>query len=275
MNKKFLPYIFSVISILSVSNLSGQPKLHHSFEIKDGNFFYDGKSTQIQSGEMHYARVPEQYWKHRLEMIKAMGLNTVATYVFWNYHETSPGVWDFTTGNRNIRAFIKTAAEVGLMVILRPGPYACAEWEFGGYPWWLQKEKELVIRSNNKAFLDSCNTYISKLITEVKDLQITNGGPIIMIQAENEFGSYVAQRKDIPLAEHKKYSLAIKNQLIAAGVTVPLFTSDGSWLFQGGTIEGAMPTANGEDDVTKLKKIVNQFNGERGHIWLLNFIPVG
>lgn len=261
---------FLIILLLS-SNANAQQK--HSFEIKDGSFLYDGKPTQIQSGEMHYARVPEQYWKHRLEMIKAMGLNTVATYVFWNYHETAPGVWDFSTGNHNIRAFIKTAAEVGLMVILRPGPYACAEWEFGGYPWWLQKNKELVIRANNKPFLDSCNNYISKLITEIKDLQITNGGPIIMIQAENEFGSYVAQRKDIPLAEHKKYSLSIKNQLLAAGVTVPLFTSDGSWLFQGGTIEGAMPTANGEDDVVKLKKIVNQFFGGKGPYMVAEFYP--
>ncbi len=121
-----------------------------------------------------------------------------------------------------------------------------------------------MIRTNNQPFLDSCNTYITKLIAEVKDLQITNGGPVIMIQAENEFGSYVAQRKDIPLKEHKAYSLAIKNQLLKAGVTVPLFTSDGSWLFEGGTIEGATPTANGEDDIANLKKVVNQYNGNKG-----------
>jgi len=245
----------------------------HSFEIKDGHFLYDGKPTKIYSGEMHYARVPREYWKQRLQMVKAMGLNTVATYIFWNYHETAPGVWDFKTGNRNLREFIKAAAAEGLMVILRPGPYACAEWEFGGYPWWLQKNKDLVIRTNNKPFLDSCNTYISHLITEVKDLQITNGGPVIMIQAENEFGSYVAQRKDIPLSEHKAYSHAIKNQLLKAGVTVPLFTSDGSWLFEGGTIEGATPTANGEDDVANLKKVVNQYNGNKGPYMVAEFYP--
>ena len=131
---------------------------------------YDGKPVQIHSGEMHYARIPHEYWRQRLQMIKAMGLNTVATYVFWNFHETAPGVWDFTTGNHNIKEFIKLAGDEGLMVILRPGPYACAEWEFGGYPWWLAKNKELVIRTNNKPFLDSCNMYISKLISEVKDL---------------------------------------------------------------------------------------------------------
>jgi beta-galactosidase len=222
---------------------------------------------------MHYSRIPHEYWKQRLQMIKAMGLNTVATYVFWNYHETAPGVWDFTTGNRNIREFIKLAGDEGLMVILRPGPYACAEWEFGGYPWWLVKNKELVIRTNNKPFLDSCNVYISKLIDQVRDLQVTKGGPVILVQAENEFGSYVAQRKDIPMEEHKKYSYAIKDQLLKAGVEVPLFTSDGSWLFEGGFIEGAMPTANGEDNIENLKKIVNQYNGGKGPYMVAEFYP--
>ncbi len=245
----------------------------HTFAISDGEFRYDGKAIKIYSGEMHYARIPHQYWKQRLKMIKAMGLNTVATYVFWNFHETAPGVWDFSTGNRNIREFIQLAGEEGLMVILRPGPYACAEWEFGGYPWWLVKNKELVIRTNNIPFLDSCNVYISKLIGEVKDLQITKGGPVIMVQAENEFGSYVAQRKDIPIEEHKIYSHAIKEQLIKAGVDVPLFTSDGSWLFEGGFIEGAMPTANGEDNIENLKKVVNQYNNGKGPYMVAEFYP--
>jgi len=254
-----------------ITSASAQQK--HSFAISDGEFIYDGKPIKIYSGEMHYARIPHEYWKHRLQMIKAMGLNTVATYVFWNYHETAPGVWDFETGNRNIREFIKLAGDAGLMVILRPGPYACAEWEFGGYPWWLQKNKDLVIRTNNKPFLDSCNVYITQLVNQVKDLQITNGGPVIMIQAENEFGSYVAQRKDIPLTEHKTYSHAIKNQLLKAGVDVPLFTSDGSWLFEGGTIEGAMPTANGEDNIENLKKVVNQYNNGKGPYMVAEFYP--
>lgn len=245
----------------------------HSFAISEGEFKYDGKPIKIHSGEMHYARIPHEYWKQRLQMIKAMGLNTVATYVFWNYHETAPGVWDFKTGNRNIREFLKLAKEEGLMVILRPGPYACAEWEFGGYPWWLVKNKDLVIRTNNKPFLDSCALYINKLIGEVKDLQITQGGPVIMIQAENEFGSYVAQRKDIPLEEHKKYSYAIKDQLLKAGVEVPLFTSDGSWLFEGGFIEDALPTANGEDNIENLKKIVNHYNGGKGPYMVAEFYP--
>ncbi len=267
--KRAILSIFLVSFILSF--VDAQSK--HTFSISDGEFMYDGKPTKIYSGEMHYARIPHEYWRQRLQMIKAMGLNTVATYVFWNFHETASGVWDFTSSDHNIREFIKLAGEEGLMVILRPGPYACAEWEFGGYPWWLQKNQDLVIRTNNKPFLDSCNVYISKLVEHVKDLQVTKGGPVIMIQAENEFGSYVTQRKDIPLAEHKKYSLAIRDQLLKAGVEVPLFTSDGSSLFEGGTIEGAMPTANGEDDVDNLKNVVNQYHGNKGPYMVAEFYP--
>ena len=262
--------ILSVLLLISAISFAQQK---HRFQIKEGNFFYDDKPVQIHSGEMHFARVPKAYWRHRLQMIKSMGLNTVCTYVFWNYHETAAGVWDFKTESRDIAAFIKLAAEEGLMVILRPGPYACAEWEFGGYPWWLQKEKSLVIRGNNPSFLDSCKTYINQLATQVKNLQITHGGPIIMVQAENEFGSYVAQRKDIPLQDHKAYSAAIKKQLMEAGFDVPFFTSDGSSLFNGGTIAGALPTANGEDNIENLKKVVNEYHNGAGPYMVAEFYP--
>lgn len=263
--------LFPLFLLILATNTFAQKR--HTFEIKGGNFLYDGKPIQIHSGEMHFARVPKAYWRQRLQMMKAMGLNTVATYVFWNYQETSPGVWDFKTGNKDIAEFIKTAQEVGLMVILRPGPYACAEWEFGGYPWWLQKEKSLVIRSYNQPFLDSCRNYINHLAAEVKDLQITHGGPIIMVQVENEFGSYVAQRKDIPLEEHKKYINAIKQELIEAGFDVPLFTSDGSSLFNGGAVAGALPAANGEDNIENLKKVVNQYHNGEGPYMVAEFYP--
>lgn len=245
----------------------------HTFEIKDGNFVYDGKPTPIYSGEMHFARVPAPYWRHRLKMMKAMGLNAVATYVFWNFHEVAPGKWDWTTDEHNIRQFVKTAQEEGLMVILRPGPYCCAEWEYGGYPWWLQQTNGLVIRANNKLFLDSCRVYINELAGQLRDLQVTHGGPIVMVQAENEFGSYVAQRQDIPLEEHKKYSAAIRQELIDAGFDIPMFTSDGSWLFNGGSIEGALPTANGEGSVETLKKVVDEYHGGVGPYMVAEFYP--
>jgi len=266
--KKF--FLFVLMSIIFQSSFAQQK---HTFEIKGGNFLYDGKPIQIHSGEMHFARVPKAYWRQRLQMMKAMGLNTVATYVFWNYHETAPGFWDFKTDSRNLAEFIKTAQHEGLMVILRPGPYACAEWEFGGYPWWLQKEKSLVIRSYNQPFLDSCKTYINHLAAQVKDLQITHGGPIIMVQVENEFGSYVAQRKDIPLEEHKKYITAIKQELTDAGFDVPFFTSDGSSLFNGGNIAGALPAANGEDNIDTLKKAVNEYHNGEGPYMVAEFYP--
>lgn len=222
---------------------------------------------------MHFARVPKEYWRHRLQMLKAMGLNAVATYVFWNYHNPAPGIWDFKTGNHDIAEFIRTAQQEGMMVILRPGPYACAEWEFGGYPWWLQKNKDLVIRAYNQPFLDSCKVYINKLAEQVKGLQVTKGGPVIMIQAENEFGSYVSQRKDIPIEEHKKYNQAILQLLKEAGFDVPFFTSDGSWLFEGGSLPGVLPTANGEGDVANLKKAVNQYHNNEGPYMVAEYYP--
>ena len=248
-------------------------KAKHTFEIKDGNFVYDGKAIQIHSGEMHYSRVPAPYWHHRLKMMKAMGLNAVATYVFWNNHEVAPGKWDWTTGSRNIRAFLKAASDEGMMVILRPGPYACGEWEFGGYPWWLQKVKGMEIRTYNQPFLDSCRVYIKELAAQVADYQITKGGPIVMVQAENEFGSYVEQRPDVSLEMHRKYSGAIKDMLIEAGFNIPMFTSDGSWLFEGGVIDGALPTANGEDDVENLRNTVNQYHGGVGPYMVAEFYP--
>ena len=259
--------------LLLVASLSAQAQKKHTFAIKDGQFLYDGKATQIHSGEMHYARVPREYWRHRLKMMKAMGLNTVATYVFWNYHNTAPGVWDFKTDNRNLAEYLKTAQEEGLFVILRPGPYACAEWEFGGYPWWLQKNKNLVIRANNQPFLDSCKVYINKLAQQVKGLQVSKGGPIIMTQVENEFGSYVSQRKDIPLEEHRKYNAAIKKLLVEAGFEGPFFTSDAATLFEGGATAGALPTANGEGNVENLKKAVNQYNGNKGPYMVAEYYP--
>ncbi|MBS7256068.1 glycoside hydrolase family 35 protein [Flavobacterium branchiicola] len=268
MKKALYTILFSISVLLTTTAQQKQ-----TFAISDGNFLLNGKPIQIHSGEMHYSRIPQQYWRHRLQMMKAMGLNAVATYVFWNYHEVAPGVWDFKTGNKNLAEYIKTAQEEGLFVILRPGPYVCAEWEFGGYPWFLQNVPNMVIRGNNPEYLAATKAYFTELYKQVASLQITKGGPIIMVQGENEFGSYVSQRKDIPLEEHKKYSAAVFQQLKDVGFEVPFFTSDGSWLFEGGALPGALPTANGEDDVEKLKKVVNQFNNGKGPYMVAEFYP--
>lgn len=256
-----------LLSLFSMNSMS-QEKI--PFEIRDGHFYRHGKEIPILSGEMHYARIPHQYWRHRLQMMKGMGLNTVATYVFWNLHEVEPGKWDFS-GDKNLAEYIRIAGEEGMMVILRPGPYVCAEWEFGGYPWWLQNIPGMEIRRDNVEFLKHTKTYINRLYEEVGDLQCTKGGPIIMVQCENEFGSYVSQRKDIPLEEHRSYNAKIKAQLADAGFNVPLFTSDGSWLFEGGSTAGALPTANGESDIANLKKVVNQYHDGKGPYMVAEF----
>ena len=265
-------HMLTLLFLLSASVVYPQQK-NNTFEITGGKFIHNGKPIHIRSGEMHYARIPHEYWRHRLKMLRAMGLNAVATYVFWNYHHPAPGRWDFTSGNKNIKEFIRIAGEEGLLVILRPGPYACAEWEFGGYPWWLQQNPGLVIRANNKPFLDSCRNYIQKLAGEVRDLQISRGGPVVMVQVENEFGSYVAQRKDIPLAEHRAYNRAIYEILKSSGLDGPFFTSDGSWLFEGGSIEGVLPTANGEGNVENLKKEVDKYHHNQGPYMVAEYYP--
>lgn len=269
---KVLFFIISIFAITANTSFA-QQKPVHTFEIKNSEFVYDGEPIKIHSGEMHYARIPRPYWRQRLKMVKAMGLNAVATYVFWNYHHPSPGVWDFKSGNKDLREYVKIAEEEGLFVILRPGPYVCAEWEFGGYPWWLQKNPDLKIRTLNQPFLDSCRDYLSHLATQVKDLQVTNGGPIIMVQAENEFGSYVVQRKDIPLEVHKKYNAAFIGMLKDVGFNVPFFTSDGTWLFEGGAVKGILPTGNGENNVTNLKKVVNEYHDGVGPYLVAEFYP--
>lgn len=268
MKFKNIFYILFSLSVLFPSDGIAQDK--HTFEIKEGNFVYDGKVIQIRSGEMHYSRIPHQYWRHRMQMLKALGLNCVATYVFWNYHETSPGQWDFK-GDKNLAEYIKIAGEEGLHVILRPGPYACAEWEFGGYPWWLQNIEGLELRKDNDKFLAYTQKYIERLYQEVGHLQISEGGPIIMIQVENEFGSYVSQREDIPLEKHRAYNAKIKQQLEKAGFDGPFFTSDGTWLFEGGSIKGALPTANGEDNIANLKKAVDKYHNNQGPYMVAEF----
>lgn len=267
MQKKITFWLFLLLLVPLLANAQ-----KNTFEIKDGHFYRNGKVTPILSGEMHYTRIPHLYWRHRIQMMKAMGLNAVATYVFWNAHEPEPGQWDFT-GDKNLAEYIRIAGEEGMMVILRPGPYVCAEWEFGGYPYWLQNIKGMEIRRDNPEFLKYTKMYIDRLYKEVKNLLCTNGGPIVMVQCENEFGSYVEQRNDIPLEEHRAYNAKIKKQLADAGFNVPLFTSDGSWLFEGGVTPGALPTANGESDIANLKKVVNQYHDGKGPYMVAEFYP--
>jgi len=154
----------------------GLPAVHarSTFAIGDSDFLLDGKAFQIKAGEMHPGRIPHQYWADRLKMMHAMGLNTVSIYVFWNQHEPREGQFHFT-GDADIAQFVRLAQKEGLWVILRPGPYCCAEWEFGGYPWWLLKEHDLKVRSQDPRFLAAAETYLKKLGEQLAPLQITHG----------------------------------------------------------------------------------------------------
>jgi beta-galactosidase len=159
--------------------------------VEGKNILLDGKPFKILSGELHYARIPREYWPARLRMARAMGLNTIATYVFWNVHEPKPGVYDFA-GNNDLAAFIRAAQQEGLYVMLRSGPYACAEWDLGGLPPWLMAtpESARALRTRDPLFMEPVARWVHRLAAEVGPLQYGNGGPIIITQIENEYGNY-------------------------------------------------------------------------------------
>lgn len=189
----------------------------HTFGWNDSDFLLDGKRFLIRSGEMHHERIPVPYWRHRLKMAKAMGLNTVCAYLFWNHIEPEPGKWSFK-GQSDVAAYCKIAHEEGLKVILRPGPYSCAEWEFGGFPYWLLKHEGIQLRTRDPYYLSAVKRYLTAVGKQLAPLQWTRGGPIIMVQVENEYGSY---------GSDKEYIGILAKNLREAGFEVPLFTCDG------------------------------------------------
>jgi beta-galactosidase len=212
-----------VVLSLSFTALSGQavlaqPATGHSFAVQEDHFALDGKPFRIISGEMHYPRVPRAEWRQRFKMARAMGLNTITTYVFWNEHETKPGVYDFS-GQNDVAEFIREAQQEGLYVILRPGPYVCAEWEWGGYPSWLLKQKGIVVRSSDPKFMTPVASWMKRLGQELAPLQIGNGGPIIAVQVENEYGSF---------GDDHAYMEQVHHLIEASGFTKSLlYTADG------------------------------------------------
>jgi beta-galactosidase len=208
-----------------------------SFAVKGDHFELDGKPFQVIAGEVHYERVPRAYWRNRLEMAKAMGLNTIATYVFWNVHEPKPGVYDFTD-NYDLAAFLKLAQEEHLYVLLRAGPYSCAEWEFGGFPAWLLNDPQMstALRANDPAFLIPVERWMKRLGEEVGSFQIENGGPIIATQIENEYGNF---------SNDHAYMERMRDIFIAAGFNKSLlYTVDPSKALANGEIDGIYSGVN-------------------------------
>lgn len=204
----------------------------HTFALAGDDFLLDGKPFQIISGEMHPARIPDAYWRQRIRMAKAMGCNTVAVYVFWNYHETAEGRFDFTTGSHDIARFMRICQEEGLWVLLRPGPYVCAEWDFGGLPPYLLRIPDLKVRCLDTRYMAAAERYIRALARVVKPLQASEGGPILMVQIENEYGSY---------GNDRNYLERLRQVWQEAGIHMPFYTADGATttMLEAGTLPGA------------------------------------
>ena len=229
------PKIFSIFAaaVLLAANLSAQTPTH-TFAVGTNDFLLDGQRLQIRCGEIHAARVPKEYWRHRLQLAKAMGLNTVCAYLFWNLHEPKPGeyVW---TGQADDAEFCRIAQEEGLWVILRPGPYACAEWEMGGTPWWLLQTDGVKLRTSDPRYLEPAKAYLQEVGRVLAPLQITRGGPIIMTQVENEYGFY---------GKDTQYVEALRKALVDAGFNVPLFQCNPQSVMKNGLLTNLYQAAN-------------------------------
>jgi len=253
--------LFLLLSVLVSQLASGQAK--HRFELGDSAFLLDGRPFQIISGEIHYPRVPREAWRHRMKMARAMGLNTIGTYVFWNLHEPEKGKFDFS-GNNDIAEFVRIAAEEKLWVILRPSPYVCAEWEYGGYPYWLQNIKGLTVRSKDSAYLREYRKYIRAVGAQLAPLQVNRGGNILMVQVENEYGSY---------GSDKEY-LEINRQLfVEAGFDGLLYTCDPASDLVKGMHPSLLPAVNGLDKPSAVKKLIRENHNGKGPFFIAEWYP--
>lgn len=230
MKRTKLTLLFSFLFAAFMFCLPASAQKKGTFEAGEGSFLLNGKPFVVKAAEIHYPRIPKEYWDHRIKMCKAIGMNTVCIYIFWNIHEQKEGEFDFS-GNNDIAAFCRLAQKNGMYVIVRPGPYVCAEWEMGGLPWWLLKKKDIRLREQDPYFMERVKIFEEKVGEQLAPLTIQNGGPIIMVQVENEYGSY---------GEDKPYVSAIRDIVRASGFDkVALFQCDWSSNF----------TKNGLDDL--------------------------
>ncbi len=241
-----------------------------TFSLGEKEFLLDGKPLQIISGEMHPARIPREYWRHRIQMAKAMGCNTIAAYLFWNHFETRRGVFDFSTENRNIAEFVRICQEEGMWVLLRPGPYVCAEWDFGGLPTYLLSIPDIKIRCLDPRYMAAVSGYIKNLAKEIAPLQCTKGGPVLMIQIENEYGSF---------GNDRAYMEELRSLWKKNGITVPFFTADGPtpYMLEAGSLPGAaigLDSGSNEKDFQQAAKQndkVPVFSSETYPGWLTHW----
>jgi beta-galactosidase len=254
---------FLFLMFVLVSHTAWTQTGKHTFALGDSTFLLDGKPFLMISGELHYPRIPKEAWRHRMRMAKAMGLNTIGTYVFWNVHEPEKGKYDFS-GNNDIAAFVKIAQEEGLWVVLRPSPYVCAEWEFGGYPYWLQKEEGLIVRSLEPKFITAYRKYIHEVAKQLAPLQVNHGGNILMVQVENEYGFY---------SNDKAYLEENKRLFIEAGFDGLLYTCDPAPKVKDGHIPGLLPAVNGLDNPKEVKELVREYHQGKGPFYIAEWYP--
>ncbi len=242
----------------------------HTFALGGHEFLLDGKPFRIISGELHPARIPREYWRHRIRMVRALGCNTVAVYIFWNYHEQEPGRFDFTTENRDIAGFLRIVQEEGMYVLLRPGPYVCAEWDFGGLPSYLLRTPDIKVRCMDPRYMEAVGRYVDHLAPLVRPLLVTNGGPVLMVQIENEYGSY---------GNDTAYLEALRGLWLKAGIDVPFYTADGAapYMLEAGNIDGAAigldsGTSDGDfAEAAKRNPRVPAFSSETYPGWLTHW----
>ena len=246
--KNFISFL-SLLLALGISVNANAKTVTHTFEVGNKTFLLDGKPFTVKAAEVHYTRIPREYWEHRIQMCKSLGMNSLCIYIFWNAHEPEEGVYDFS-GNNDVAEFVRLAQKHGMYVIVRPGPYVCAEWEMGGLPWWLLKKNDIKLRDLDPYFMESVKRFESKVAEQLVPLTVQNGGPIIMVQVENEYGSY---------DENKPYVSAIRDCLREQGwdKTV-MFQCDWSSNFQLNGLDDLQWTMNfgtGTDVLKQFKKL--------------------
>ena len=226
--------LFAALLALALPNVA-MAQTEKPFAIGDKTFLLNGKPFVVKAAEVHYPRIPRPYWEHRIKMCKALGMNTLCLYVFWNIHEQQEGVFDFT-GQNDVAEFCRLAQKNGMYVIVRPGPYVCAEWEMGGLPWWLLKKKDIRLRERDPYFMERVRIFEKEVGKQLASLTIENGGPIIMVQVENEYGSYGVD---------KPYVSEIRDIVKASGFDkVTLFQCDWSSNFTNNGLDDLVWTMN-------------------------------
>lgn len=248
----FLLALAMLLCVGQASAKQGDEKPQQTFVAGDGHFLLNGKPFVVRAAELHYPRIPRAYWEHRIKMCKSLGMNAVCLYVFWNLHEQREGQFDFT-GNKDVAEFCRIAQKHGLYVIVRPGPYVCAEWEMGGLPWWLLKKKDIRLRDNDPYFLERVKIFEEKVAEQLAPLSLKNGGPIIMVQVENEFGAYAA---------NKPYVRNIRDMIRQNwGEEMTLFQCDWTSTFETNALDDLIWTmnfgtgANIDDQFRRLKEV--------------------